>query len=84
VTKSKRITAIPEIPEWDVRARISAEKNLTGFFFSGHPLDDIKVLWKQTVSINLARAASANSAKKLYQVMGVINDIRVIVTKQGH
>jgi DNA polymerase-3 subunit alpha len=28
---------IPEIPEWDVRARISAEKNLTGFFFSRSP-----------------------------------------------
>jgi DNA polymerase-3 subunit alpha len=46
------------------------------------PLDDIKVLWKQTVSINLARAASAVS-EETYQVMGVINDIRVIVTKKG-
>src|SRR5437764_13197655 len=30
---------LPNIPDWDEHTRLSAEKEIIGFFISGHPLD---------------------------------------------
>src|SRR5271155_2688128 len=33
---------LPNIPDWDEHARLSAEKEILGFFISGHPMEKYK------------------------------------------
>jgi DNA polymerase-3 subunit alpha len=33
---------LPNIPDWDEQARLAAEKEILGFFISGHPLEKFK------------------------------------------
>jgi DNA polymerase-3 subunit alpha len=35
--------AIPKVPEWDMIAQLSKEKEVVGMFISGHPLDDYEL-----------------------------------------
>ena len=32
-------TILPNVPDWDENERLQAEKEVLGFFVSGHPLD---------------------------------------------
>ncbi|HEY0786099.1 MAG TPA: DNA polymerase III subunit alpha, partial [Acidobacteriaceae bacterium] len=36
---ARNADALPEIPDWDENERLAAEKEVLGFFVSGHPLD---------------------------------------------
>ena len=37
--QSKQADALPNIPDWDENQRLQSEKEVLGFFVSGHPLD---------------------------------------------
>jgi DNA polymerase-3 subunit alpha len=70
-----------EYPEWGWMEKLSIEKELLGFYFSGHPMDDYKAAWKQNVSLHLG-----NLTKKVdgtYTVIGIIKSLRFVTTKKG-
>ena len=43
LTRSRRLTRaaneLPNIPDWDENQRLQSEKEVLGYFVSGHPLD---------------------------------------------
>jgi len=47
--------ALPDVPEWDAKERLRAERDTIGFYVSGHPLDkyerDLKKLTDTTIDI---------------------------------
>ncbi|MDR2028028.1 MAG: DNA polymerase III subunit alpha [Treponema sp.] len=82
-----------EIPEWDRMTRLNIEKDLLGFYFSGHPMDDYKEVWTQMVTLNLGdpeswtRPDSAGDFNPRGEprcvLVGIVKSLRPYKTKTG-
>jgi len=70
-----------EIPPKSRTDKLNQEKELIGFYFSGHPLDEYKDLWKESVNVNLAHNEKLKTGNCI--LIGVIKKIKSILTKQG-
>ena len=77
-----REPALEEVPDWPELERLRMEKEILGFYFSGHPMDRYRKTWEKIVNLDLSRLDRA-VPDKTYNLLGMIRSIRVIVTKQG-
>src|SRR4051812_13088119 len=77
---------LPNTPEWDEHVRLAAEKEILGFFITGHPLDkykekleDLRALSTQEVS------AMKNSTGKDESITtaGIICNLKILKSKKG-
>jgi len=77
---------LPEIPDWDEHVRLANEKEILGFFITGHPLEkykdkleDLRALGTQEV------CALKNSTGKDESITtaGIITNLRVLKSKKG-
>ncbi len=76
---SLRIETVEEWPQMD---NLKNEKELLGYYFSGHPMDKYRKVWEKAVSLDLSKPDHMSPDRK-YTILGIINDIRVIQTKKG-
>ncbi len=70
------------IEEWPSIEKLMYEKENLGFFFSGHPLDSVKSQIERYANLELSRVEVA-SPNRVYTVIGILNELREIVTKNG-
>lgn len=63
--------ALPTVPDWDEKTRLSREKEVLGFFISGHPLDRHGIV---------ARAFDDLGRKPLKERVGATVQIACVVT----
>ena len=68
--------------DWTQLERLSFEKELMGFYFSGHPMDKYRPKWERSISINLA-SPPFRSSDKMYAFLGVVKQSREILTRKG-
>jgi DNA polymerase-3 subunit alpha len=61
--------------------QLNIEKELLGFYFSGHPLDDYREAWEQQLSLDLAHPE--NSPDGTYTLIGITKAVRSQRTKKG-
>ena len=73
---------IDEVPEWNAATRLEYERELLGFYFSGHPLDDFRTEWKERTTVNLGRLETLSSGE-VVQIVGLLRSLRTVVTKKG-
>jgi DNA polymerase-3 subunit alpha len=73
--------AFEPFPEKSREERLTIEKELIGFYFSGHPMDDYREIWQRLVKIDLGRPESFTPGR--YMLMGIIKTIRTHVTGKG-
>ncbi len=73
---------LEEVPEWSQLERLAHEKEIMGFYFSGHPLDKFRSKWERSVSVDLSNPP-ARSSEKEYAFLGVVKQVREIQTKKG-
>jgi len=71
-----------EQPQWSIQDKLTYEKNLLGFYVSGHPLDVYKQVWKRAISIDLSKPEQFLPGTR-YALLGIISSIRTIYTKKG-
>ncbi|MDR1908714.1 MAG: DNA polymerase III subunit alpha, partial [Spirochaetaceae bacterium] len=69
-------------PAWDHADQLEAEKELIGFYFSGHPLDDYRAAWEQNITLDLGRIDKAPEGD--YVILGIIKSIKPITDKKGN
>jgi DNA polymerase-3 subunit alpha len=76
---------LPAIPEWDEHTRLAAEKEILGFFITGHPLekykdklDDFRALSTEEIC-----AMKNSTGKDEIYSGGVIANLRVLKSKKG-
>ncbi len=74
--------ALPEIEEWSEKQLLAFEKEILGFYITGHPLNRYKDIIEKFTNAN------ANSIKEMndhegVRLSGVIRDTKVIKTKKG-
>ena len=76
--------AMPDIPEWDEKQKLEFEKEATGIYISGHPLDLCKDLMDKFDSTN-SRDLKDESVKEgtFVQMGGIVRSIETITTKRG-
>ncbi|MDR2445436.1 MAG: DNA polymerase III subunit alpha [Spirochaetaceae bacterium] len=69
-------------PEWARNEKLRMEKELIGFYFSGHPLDQYKETWRRLVAVDLSKPQDITAGLE-YIFAGVIKTLRPIQIKKG-
>jgi len=70
-----------QMPEMDRTEQLSIERELIGFYFSGHPLDAWKELWKQHVTLDTSNLD--NVVPGTYIVIGMLKSLKTVTDKTG-
>ena len=68
--------------EWPRSEMLKVEKQLLGFYFSGHPLDEYRELFERSCDLDLAHPERANP-EKLHTLIGQLVEFREILTRKG-
>ena len=77
---------LPEVPDWDEHQRLASEKEILGFFITGHPLEKYKEKLEDLRALNTADllAITKSTGKdESITTAGVITNVRVIKSKKG-
>ncbi|MDR1390509.1 MAG: DNA polymerase III subunit alpha [Treponema sp.] len=69
------------LPDMERLEQLKIEKELIGFYFSGHPLDEYKELWRQNVAVNLGDSDHLPQGEAF--LVGTIKAVRPITDKNG-
>ena len=71
-----------EVDGWSGSELLRLEKELLGFYVSGHPLDTYREIWNKTSNLDLNKIKRSSSDKP-YTVLGMIKNVRNLVTRKG-
>src|SRR6202046_445647 len=77
---------LPNIPDWDEHTRLTSEKEILGFFISGHPLQKYKdkLTDLQALSVEEITALTRSTGKdETIVTAGIISNVRVLKSKRG-
>jgi DNA polymerase-3 subunit alpha len=72
----------PSSPTWDRRERLVNEREVLGFYITGHPLDEYAGEMELFANATSARVASMGSGAEV-RIGGIISSLRQKTTKQG-
>jgi DNA polymerase-3 subunit alpha len=70
-----------EYPEPDYMEKLNREKELLGFYISGHPLDDYKGAWQKMVTLDLSKPETEPDGA--YTLIGILKQVKPFITKAG-
>jgi len=77
---------LPSIPDWDEQVRLASEKEILGFFISGHPLEKYKDKLQDLQALSLAEigAMTKSTGKdETIATAGILANLRVLKSKRG-
>jgi DNA polymerase III subunit alpha len=77
---------LPETPDWDEHTRLSAEKEILGFFITGHPLDKYREKLEDLHALSTAELGAMKSSTgkdESLTTAGIITNLRVLKSKRG-
>jgi len=77
---------LPSVPEWEEHQRLANEKEVLGFFITGHPMEkfrdklaDFRALTAEAIS----SITSSTDRDELVTAAGIISGLRVMKSKKG-
>jgi DNA polymerase-3 subunit alpha len=73
---------LDETPSWPDSLTLEYEKQLLGFFVSGHPLDKYREQWEKCITIDLGKPDHIVK-DRMYNLFGMLKNLRVTMTKKG-
>ena len=76
---------LPHVPDWDEHQRLAAEKEILGFFITGHPLEKYrdKLLDFSTLSTDDLGQMKSSTGRDEVLVGGMLKAVRVTKSKKG-
>jgi DNA polymerase-3 subunit alpha len=74
--------ALPEVPEWEQKERLRAERETIGFFITGHPLDKYERDLKRVANTTTAQLRSRTHQESV-SVVGVIHTLKLKNSRKG-
>jgi DNA polymerase III subunit alpha len=77
---------LPDVPDWDEHTRLAAEKEILGFFITGHPLEKYRDKLQDLHALNtseLAAVRASTGKDESITTAGMITNIRVLKSKRG-
>ena len=78
--------SLPDLPEWDEHQRLGCEKEILGFFITGHPLQKYEEKLETLGALSTAEicALTRSTAKdENITTAGIITNVRVLKSKRG-
>jgi len=84
--ESARNESLPATPDWDEHTRLAAEKEILGFFISGHPLEKYRDKLQELQALNtqeIAALAKSTGKDETILTAGIITNLRVLKSKRG-
>jgi DNA polymerase-3 subunit alpha len=84
--EQQRNDKLPDIPDWDEHTRLAAEKEILGFFITGHPLEKYRDKLDALRALSTADIAATkySTAKdENISTAGIITALRVLKSKRG-
>jgi DNA polymerase-3 subunit alpha len=80
-TKAASVPRVPEVPEWPISEILSKEKEMLGFYASGHPLTKYREELEVFVSRNTQTIEEAKDGEELY-IGGVITNVKINIDRK--
>jgi DNA polymerase-3 subunit alpha len=76
---------LPDLPDWDEHQRLASEKEVLGFFITGHPLEKYKdkLLDFNALDTEAISALRQSTGKDEIYTGGIIANLRVLKSKKG-
>jgi len=77
---------LPETPDWDEHTRLAAEKEILGFFITGHPLEEYQDKLHDLHALSTSEIAAVKSSTgkdESITTAGMISNLRVLKSKKG-
>lgn len=77
---------LPNIPDWDEHTRLAAEKEILGFFISGHPLEKYRDKLEGLRALSTSELAAIKTSTGKDETLctaGIISNLRVLKSKRG-
>jgi DNA polymerase-3 subunit alpha len=74
--------AFESVPEWSRAEELRMERELIGYYGSGHPMDAYRAYWEKAVSLDLAHPERSQTGQE-YTLVGIIKSLRPVQTKKG-
>src|SRR5438067_9385999 len=77
---------LPDTPDWDEHSRLSAEKEILGFFITGHPLEKYREKLEDLGALStsdLSGIKSSTGKDENLTTAGMITNLRVQKSKRG-
>jgi DNA polymerase-3 subunit alpha len=74
------------VPDWDEHQRLAAEKEILGFFITGHPLEKYREKLVGLNALGIADVAAMKSSTgkdETINTAGIISNVRVLKSKRG-
>jgi DNA polymerase-3 subunit alpha len=72
---------LPKINPWPLIEKLNKEKEVTGIFISGHPLDDFRVEIDQFTNMSLEQVM--NSTSKDIKIAGIVQEAQHRISQKG-
>jgi DNA polymerase-3 subunit alpha len=77
---------LPDVPDWDEHQRLAAEKEILGFFITGHPLEKYRDKLEGLSALGIADVSSMKVSTlkdETITTAGIISNLRVQKSKKG-
>ena len=78
---------LPDTPDWDEHTRLANEKEILGFFITGHPLEKYRDKLEDLRALSTAELISAMKARpdkdETIYTAGMITNVRVLKSQEG-
>jgi DNA polymerase-3 subunit alpha len=77
---------LPDAPDWDEHTRLANEKEILGFFITGHPLEKYREKLEDLRALSTEEIASMKSSTgkdENISTAGIITNLRVLKSKRG-
>src|SRR5437764_4652229 len=77
---------LPDTPDWDEHQRLAAEKEILGFFITGHPLEKYREKLEDLRALNtqeISAIKSSTGKDENITAAGMITNLRVLKSKKG-
>jgi DNA polymerase III subunit alpha len=77
---------LPDIPDWDEHQRLAHEKEILGFFITGHPLEKYREKLQDFRALSTAEISALKSSTgkdENITTAGMITAVRVLKSKRG-
>ena len=77
---------LPDTPDWDEQMRLAAEKEILGFFITGHPLEKYADKLQDLHALSTADIAAVKTSTGKDEnvcTAGIITNLRVLKSKKG-
>lgn len=68
--------------EYSRQEMLDSEKALLGFYFTGHPMDDHRMIWERSTTLDCAHLDRATQDKE-YILVAMLMEMRETITKSG-